>query len=62
MKITEIPSVLCKREAKLKQVSVGNMREILAIVSDLIVEDASVLEALLANGRRRAKRKSAKRK
>lgn len=64
MKISELPSILCKREGKLKEVSVGNMREILAILSDLVYEDqisdGKLVFALYANGKRRLKRKKKK--
>jgi hypothetical protein len=74
MKITELPSILCKKEGKLKQVSVGNMREIISILSDLLYADELCIfannkadqlplyNALLKNGQRRAKKAKAKKK
>jgi hypothetical protein len=60
MKITELPSVLCKREAKLKEVSVGNMREIISILSDLIFQNSELTTLLFRNGERRSKKKKKK--
>lgn len=56
MTIKEICSELAKREAKLKQAPIGNVRELVAIISDLMVEDSSVIQTLLSNGSKRAKK------
>lgn len=59
---------IAKREGKLKEVSIGNIREIVGILSDLIYEDSldcttrsrssgGLYTKLLYNGTKRAKRK-----
>lgn len=68
--IKHLPSILCKREAKLKEVSVGNMREILAILSDIAREQKKADDAgeqvtrlgevFEKNGANREKRKRGK--
>ncbi len=57
MTIRELATEIAKREGKKSQVSVGNVREILGHISDLVVSDPSSLNAIMANGYRRAKRK-----
>lgn len=61
-----IVSEIAKGEGKIVQVSVGNIREVVAIISDMVYEDAGkslngghrgVFAALLRNGERRAKTK-----
>ena len=39
------------------QVAMGDVREILSILSDVIVEDQSIIEMLLENGYRRLEEK-----
>jgi hypothetical protein len=62
MKISEIVSLIAKAEGKKSQVKVGNIREIVGILSDLLVKslgegDYTVLQNLLKNGEKRAKKK-----
>lgn len=45
---------LCKKEGKTKEVSRGNMEEIVGLISDEISSDAEVLLAMVLNGERRA--------
>jgi len=51
--IRELASKVAKLEGKKSETSIGNIREILKIVSDLIAQDASALHVLLKNGYRR---------
>lgn len=60
MTIKEIVKYIADREGKKIEVSVGNIREILAILSDLLVDEDAVnmvFRTLVANGKRRAKKK-----
>lgn len=60
MKIKEIVLRITKAEALKKQVSIGNVREIVSIVSDIIYESCEANCTLLNNGKRRAKIKAKK--
>jgi len=60
MKIKEIVLRITKAEALKKQVSIGNVREIVSIVSDMLYENCEVDDALFNNGKRRAKIKAKK--
>lgn len=63
--VGQIVSELAKGEGKLVQVSVGNIREVVALVSDMIYKDESnrmnsksyrgIVGALYRNGERRHK-------
>lgn len=55
--IKQLASLIARREGKLKEVSIGNIREIVAIMCDLMVEDVSLQALMLQNGLRRAKKK-----
>lgn len=58
MKIQELASRLAKLEGKKSQVKIGDMREILAILSDVVYHEMNgIVGALYENGKRRAKRK-----
>ena len=49
---------LAEREGGLREVSVGNLREVTGLIAEAIVEDTRVLSFLLTLGqRRRARRK-----
>ena len=64
--VRKLASILCKAEGLKKQVSVGNMREILSLLSDLLFDDlgtegqhrTGVLYALWDNGRKRVNKKN----
>lgn len=56
--IQELASEVAKREGKECEVIIGNVREVLAIISDMIHEDPHVAIILEENGFRRAKEKS----
>jgi len=57
----EIASYIAKQEGKKHQASVGDVREILGLVSDIVVRSESARIAFMNNGRRRAAKKKAKR-
>lgn len=63
--VGQLVTMLTKKEGKIGQVKVGDMREVIAILSDLIYQDVikaadhqmlGVISALFVNGRRRYKR------
>jgi len=56
MTITKLCSLIAKTEGKKKQTSIGNVRELFAILSDLAYLNPEVLLLLLQNGKRRAKK------
>ncbi len=67
MTINAIASTLAKLEGKKSQARIGDLREILGIISDLIYADylankdsSPVLDALANNGMKRAKKKAPK--
>jgi hypothetical protein len=60
MTIQKLASEIAKREGKKSQARIGDIREILGILSDVAVEDMRVLYSLVVNGCRR--RKKAKKK
>ena len=47
MNKAQLVKAICKAEGLKSQVSVGNAREILKVLRNLIAEDSSALEALL---------------
>ena len=63
--IKKLASILCKAEGLKRQVRIGDMREILALLSDLIFDDlgtkgrhrTGVLYAMWDNGRKRFNKK-----
>lgn len=64
MTINQLASLIAKREGKKSQARIGDIREILGIISDLIYADyleykesSPVLDALANNGMNRAKKK-----
>jgi len=63
MNLKQLVSHIAAKEGLKKQVSVGNIREIVGIVSDLLWDDYKCLttyDLLLGNGRRRSKKKGRK--
>lgn len=51
----DLAQEVCLLEGKKVEVSYPNVREILSIISDLMVRDAEVVSVLLANGLKRIK-------
>lgn len=62
MGLKEIYSYIAKHEKGKEEISIGNIREVVKLISDLIVEDEAALKSLVSNGRRRLKSKSKKTK
>jgi hypothetical protein len=56
MTIKKLASLIAKKEGKKKQARIGDIREILSILSDLCVKDSGVVIALINNGYRRSKK------
>lgn len=61
MTLKELYSKIARREAKKSQVKIGDIREIIAILSDLMMEHPDIHALLRKNGERRAKRKKVRR-
>jgi len=53
----EIATEIAKAEGKKTQARIGEVREILGLLSDMIYLDVVVVEILINNGKRRAKKK-----
>lgn len=60
MNIKKLATEIARAEGKKTEARIGEIREILSIISDLVVgkEGADVLLALSENGKRRASRKA----
>lgn len=57
MKVNELVKHIADREGLSKQVSIGNIREIVGIISDLVANNPEALKLLIENGIRRSKKK-----
>lgn len=57
MKIAEIVKLLVQKEAGKSEVKIADVREIVGIISDLVYADAEAVSSLIANGKRRSKKK-----
>jgi len=55
--VTAIASIIAKREGKTSEARIGDVREILGILSEMMASEPDVAKVLEANGRRRLKRK-----
>lgn len=55
MTFNEIASEIAKLEGKKHQASVSDVREILAVLSDMVIKDPMVIATLIKNGERRRK-------
>jgi hypothetical protein len=62
MTMSQIVVELCRREGKKKQVNIAQMREIVANLCDILVENHEAVITLMMNGAKRDKKKSAKKK
>jgi hypothetical protein len=60
MTLRELISKIAKQEGKKHQAGIGDIREIIGIISDEIHKDIKVAKSLLMNGMRRAKRSKKK--
>jgi hypothetical protein len=56
----EIATAVAKIEGKKTQARIGEVREILSILSDMLFDSPMVHRTLFYNGKRRAKRRGAK--
>jgi hypothetical protein len=65
MKFNKLASLIAKKECKKKQVTIGNVREILALISEVFYQEKDfpkniqTYQELLKIGQKRAKRKKA---
>lgn len=57
MRMKTLVREVAKREGKKSQVGIGNIREVLAIVSDLVVAQPTVIATLVSAGLQRSRRK-----
>jgi hypothetical protein len=55
----EITNYVCEKEAGKKEVSIGQIKEILSVLTDLFAkpEGEQVIGTMIKNGKRRAKRR-----
>ena len=60
MTIKELASKIAKIEGKKSAARIGEIREILSILSDMAIDGSGVLRVLANNGIRRLKRKGKK--
>jgi hypothetical protein len=58
MTLKEITKHIASHEAKLKQVSIGNIREMLGILSDMAYDYPEVVTTLILNGKKRLKKRA----
>lgn len=58
MKIRQLCSHIAEREGLKSRVKIGDIREIVGIVSDAVVASVEVASAIHENGKRRAKRRA----
>lgn len=56
MTVKEICTELARSEAGKRQAKIGDIRELVGIISDLMIADEDVVWVLLSNGKRRAKK------
>lgn len=57
MQIRELASLVAKKEGHRSQSRIGDIREILSILSDLSYDSQEVIHAIVQNGIQRAKRR-----
>lgn len=60
MGLKEIYSYIAKHEKGKDEISIGNIREVVKLISELIVKDEDALKSLVNNGKRRLKSKKPK--
>lgn len=64
MTIRKLATLLAKLEGKKSQARIGDLREVLSILSDMVYESSEAMDALFNNGEKRfkkAKKKLSKR-
>lgn len=57
MKVGELASLIAKKEGHKSQARIGDIREILSILSDMSYQSAEPIQAIIQLGIARAKRK-----
>lgn len=57
MTMKELTSYIALSEGKKKSVQIGDVREVLAILSDMLYEDPRIVSTLFMNGQSRAKKR-----
>jgi hypothetical protein len=57
MNIKQAQNEIVKREGGKSNIIIGDVREVIGHLSDLMFEDSTLVAMLIANGARRAKRK-----
>ena len=55
--VKELQAELCKLEGGKDSISMGNAREVVSIISDLLYADSTLIALLVKNGERRSKLK-----
>ena len=60
MNLKELYKVIAKREGKKSEVSIGNIREIVGIIADILVKHPKTVSTLYRLGQRRAKKNKGK--
>lgn len=53
----DLATAIAKAEGKKTQARIGEVREILSLLSDMVYLDTELIELLIKNGKRRAKKK-----
>lgn len=53
----DLATAIAKQEGKKTQARIGEVREILSVLSDMIYLDSVLIELLINNGKKRAKKK-----
>lgn len=62
MKIAQLASAIAKKEGHKSQSRIGDIREMLSILSDMSYDSPEPINAIIKNGIARAKKKSLKSK
>ena len=57
MTLKELASKISKLEGKKHEASVGDVREIIGLISDQLASDPALADLLIKNGKRRSKKK-----
>jgi len=57
--ISTLASYIAKKEKGKKEISIGNIREVLKLLSDASYKDTKVLKYIYKNGKRRGKKSRA---
>ena len=55
MTLNQVVSKIAKKEGKRSEVKIGDVREIISLLSDMVYEEPSIAGLILKNGQRRSK-------